>query len=68
MISHEHTKHIEVDSHYIRDLLMQKYIVTPRILGELIEDMVTKPLPCFTFQQLTIKLACLIFMLVLLVY
>ena len=38
-IFHKHTKHIKINSHFIRDLLMRQQIVTPYVcLGEQLGD------------------------------
>jgi len=61
---HKRTKHIEVDCHFIHDLVIKKQIVTPYVRYEdQLGNILTKPLICSLFSILYSKLACLIFML-----
>ena len=50
-VFHERKKHIEVDSHFIRDLVIKKHIVTPYVWSEnQLGDILTKPLACSLFS------------------
>jgi hypothetical protein len=55
---HECTKHIEVDYHFIQNLLMLKQTVTPYVHSDdQLGDILMKPLPRTSFQQLSNKLS-----------
>ena len=53
----ERTKHIEVDCHFIRDLILRKQIATPHVRSEeQLGDLFTKPLAKVPFHRLSGKL------------
>jgi len=56
-VGHARTKHINIRYHFIREgvqdgAIILKYVAT----GEMIADILTKPLPKCTFEKLVIKL------------
>ena len=54
---HEHTKHIEVDCHYVLDMVMQGVISTPyRKSFDQFADIFTKGLSAGTYESLCTKL------------
>uniref|UniRef100_A0A2N9EWV2 Integrase catalytic domain-containing protein n=1 Tax=Fagus sylvatica TaxID=28930 RepID=A0A2N9EWV2_FAGSY len=56
-VFHERTKHIEVDYHFIRDLLTQKQIAIPYVRSDdQLDDILTKPLARAFFQRMSFKL------------
>ena len=57
LVFHERSKHIEVDCHFIRDLLMKKQIVTTLFCSDdWLGSIFNKPLAHASFQQLSFKL------------
>jgi hypothetical protein len=56
-IYHACTKHIEIDSHFVRDQVANKYLEVPFIFGkDQLADVLTKPLPSSMFLHLTYNL------------
>ena len=55
---HKHTKHIEVDCHYVHDMLIKRVIHTPYTQStEQLEDIFTKGLSVEVFESLCNKLS-----------
>ena len=55
---HQHTKHIEVDCHYVKDLVMKGVISTSYTQSsEQLADIFTKGLSVGVFQSLCIKMS-----------
>ena len=58
LIFHKHTKHIKVDCHYVRDIVMKGVISTPYTQSsEQLADIFTKELSVGVFESLCTKLA-----------
>ncbi|KAA3458615.1 Cysteine-rich RLK (RECEPTOR-like protein kinase) 8 [Gossypium australe] len=57
LVQHDHTKHIEVDRHFIKEKLDSDLICTPYIASSnQLEDVLTKGMPTSNFEDITCKM------------
>lgn len=58
LVFHKRTKHIEVNYHFIHDLLLRKQLITPYVRSkDQLGDILTKPLAQSSFHHLSVKLS-----------